>query len=190
MPEAPTVQIAAHPEAPTVAQPIGTAAAQADAPTVAQPTPPPPDDTDPGSDATPANPRRRRKLLLVAGGVVAALALLYGGDLAFSAGSVPRGVTVAGVPVGGLAFADAEQTLRAQIEPRTTRPVPVAVGDATSTVDPDTAGLSVDWTATIAQAEHQPLNPITRIESFFTTREIGVVTRRPIPPRWTPRSPS
>jgi vancomycin resistance protein YoaR len=177
VPEAPTVQIAAHPEAPTVAQPIGTAAAQADAPTVAQPTPPPPDDTDPGSDATPANPRRRRKLLLVAGGVVAALALLYGGDLAFSAGSVPRGVTVAGVPVGGLAFADAEQTLRAQIGPRTTRPVPVAVGDATSTVDPDAAGLSVDWTATIAQAEHQPLNPITRIESFFTTREVGVVTK-------------
>src|SRR6185436_11556309 len=65
----------------------------------------------------------------------------------------------------------------AQIEPRTTRPVPVAVGDATSTVDPDAAGLSVDWTATIAQAEHQPLNPITRIESFFTTREVGVVTK-------------
>ena len=111
------------------------------------------------------------------GGVVAALALLYGGDLALSAGSVPRGVTVAGVPVGGLAFADAEQTLRAQIEPRTTRPVPVTVGDATTTVDPTTAGLAVDWTATLAQAEHQPLDPVTRISSFFTTREVGVVTK-------------
>ena len=174
-PEAPTVQIAAHPEAPTVAQPIGTAAAQADAPTVAQPAPtPPPDDVD--SPPTTSR-RRRRRILLVGGGVVAALALLYGGDLALSAGSVPRGVTVAGVPVGGLAFADAEQTLRAQIEPRTTRPVPVTVGDATTTVDPKTAGLAVDWTATLAQAEHQPLDPVTRISSFFTTREVGVVTK-------------
>ncbi|HEX3258563.1 MAG TPA: VanW family protein [Pseudonocardia sp.] len=172
VPEAPTVQIAAHPEAPTVAQPIGTTTAQADAPTVAQPSPSPDD-----PDTTPTKSRRRRRLLLIGGGVVAALALLYGGDLALSAGSVPRGVTVAGVPVGGLSFADAEQTLRTQIGPRTARPVPVTAGDATSTVDPAAAGLSVDWTATIAQAEHQPLNPITRIESFFTTREVGVVTK-------------
>jgi len=172
VPEAPTVQIAAHPEAPTVAQPIGTTTAQADAPTVAQPSPSPDD-----PETTPTKSRRRRRLLLIGGGVLAALALLYGGDLAISAGSVPRGVTVAGVPVGGLAFADAEQTLRTQIGPRTARPVPVTAGDATSTVDPAAAGLSVDWTATIAQAEHQPLNPITRIESFFTTREVGVVTK-------------
>ena len=115
--------------------------------------------------------------MLVGGGVVAALALLYLGDLALSSGSVPRGVTVEGVPVGGLAFADAEQTLRAQIEPRTTRPVPVTVGDATSTINAKTAGLAVDWPATIARAEHQPLDPVTRIASFFTTRETGVVTK-------------
>ena len=130
------------PEAPTVAQPIGSAAAQADAPTVAQPTPPPPDDTDPGSDATPANPRRRRKLLLVAGGVVAALALLYGGDLAFSAPARCRGAcTVAGVPVGGLACRRrrADGCAR-EIEPRTTRPVAVTVGEPRATVDPRHGG--------------------------------------------------
>jgi vancomycin resistance protein YoaR len=176
LPEAATVQIAAHPEAPTVAQPIGTTTAQADAPTVAQPVPPPPDGPDADPEAATANPRRHR-ILLVVGGVVAALALLYGGDLALSQGSVPRGVTVAGVPVGGLSFADAEQTLRAQIGPRTTRPVPVTVGDATSTVDPVAAGLAVDWMATLAQAEHQPLDPVTRVASFFTTREVGVVTK-------------
>ena len=41
-------------------------------------------------------------------------------------------------------------------------PVPVTVGDATRTVDPRTAGLAVDWAATVASAEHQPLNPVTR----------------------------
>ncbi len=152
-PEAPTVQLAARPTTPPP-----------DDPTVAQPA------------ASPIRPWRRRALL-VGGGVIPALALLYLGDLALSSGSVPRGVTVEGVPVGGLAFADAEQTLRAQIEPRTTRPVPVTVGDATSTINAKTAGLAVDWPATIARAEHQPLDPVTRIASFFTTRETGVVTK-------------
>ncbi len=115
--------------------------------------------------------------MIAAGGVVAALALLYGGDLALSSDAVPRGVTVGGVPVGGLALADAEQTLRAQIGPRTTRPVPVTVGAATSAVDPETAGLSIDWTATLAQAARQPLDPTRRIASFFTAREVGVVTK-------------
>ncbi len=128
-------------------------------------------------DEPPARRPRRRRALIVTGGVVAALALLYGGDLALSSGAVPRGVTVAGVPVGGLALAAAEQTLRAQIEPRTTQPVAVTVGDATSSVDPGTAGLSVDWAGTVASAGAQPLNPLTRITSFFTTRDTGIVTR-------------
>ncbi len=155
-PDAETTQVLPAPEAPTV-----TIAAHG------------PDDPE-----EPASPRpRRRRALIATGGFVAALALLYVGDLALSSGSVPRGVTVAGIPVGGLALADAEQALRAQIEPRTTQPVPVMVGDAKTTVDPKAAGLAVDWTATVARAGDQPLNPVTRIASFFSTREIGVVTR-------------
>ncbi|HEY0816189.1 MAG TPA: VanW family protein [Pseudonocardia sp.] len=129
---------------------------------------------EPASDV--ARPWRKRALLITSG-VVAALALLYGGDLLFSAGSMPRGVTVAGVPVGGLALADAEHTVAARLEPRIQQPVPVTVGDAKSTVDPRTAGLSVDWGATVARASAQPLNPITRITSLFRSREAGVVTR-------------
>ncbi|MBV9921852.1 MAG: VanW family protein [Pseudonocardia sp.] len=158
-PDAPTAQIAARPG------PDATAV-DAEAPTVARPAP--------SSTGQPTS--RRRRSLLIGGGFVAALALLYGGDLALSSGSVPRGATVEGVPVGGLSYADAEQTLRAQIEPRTTRPVPVTVDGATSAVDPRAAGLAVDWPATFAQAEHQPLDPVTRIAAFFTAREVGVVT--------------
>ncbi len=188
-PEAPTVRIAAHPGpepgAPTEVRPDAEQAAHADGPTVAQqathadnPTVAQPEaPTAAASTDTPRTRSWRRRILLAGGGFVAVLALLYGGDLALSSGSVPRGVTVAGVPVGGLAYADAEQTLRAQIEPRTNRPVPVTVGDATSSIDPKAAGLAVDWTATLARAEHQPLEPVTRITSFFTTRETGVVTK-------------
>ena len=66
--------------------------------------------------------------------------------------------------------------MRAAVEPRTTQPVAVAVGDVTSEIDPKTAGLTVDWPGTIGRAGSQPLNPITRLRSFFTTREVGVAT--------------
>jgi vancomycin resistance protein YoaR len=131
-----------------------------------------------GSETVPTDrPRRRRRLpLLVGAAVVLLLALLYVGDLVLSSGSVPRGVTVAGVPVGGLNLVDAEQELRAAIEPRSTQPVEVTVGEVSSQIDPTTAGLTVDWAGTLARAGEQPLNPITRVTSFFTQREIGVAT--------------
>jgi vancomycin resistance protein YoaR len=119
---------------------------------------------------------RGRRRLLVLSAVVVGLGLLYGGDLLLSSGSVPRGVTVAGVGVGGMALADAEERLLAEIGPRTEAPIPVTVGDVRGEIDPAAAGLSVDWPGTLEQAGSQPLNPITRITSFFTEREVGVVT--------------
>jgi vancomycin resistance protein YoaR len=121
--------------------------------------------------------RRRRRALLLTGAVVGLLAALYVTDLVLNSGTVPRGVTVAGQDVGGLTEAAAEQRVRAAVEPRTVRPVDVAVGQVTSQIDPRAAGLSVDWGATIAQAGSQPLNPVTRIRSFFTRREVGVVSK-------------
>ncbi|NMH91368.1 vanomycin resistance protein VanB [Pseudonocardia bannensis] len=90
-------------------------------------------------------------------------------------GSVPRGVSVAGVQIGGLSRGEAEQRLRSAIEPRSTKPVIVMAGEVQSEIDPRAAGLQVDWRATLEQAGSQPLNPITRITSFFTEREVGVV---------------
>ncbi len=122
-----------------------------------------------------ARPSRRRRLLLVAG-LLGALVLLYLGDLALSSGTVPRGVSVAGVDVGGLGLVEAEQRLRTEIGPRATQPVAVTVGEAASEIDPAAAGLAVDWAGTLEQVGAQPLNPVTRINSFFTTRDVDVET--------------
>ncbi len=143
---------------------------------VTPPTPPPPDVSSPEPEAERPPPRKARRRLLVVAGTVAVLGLAYGADLLFSAGSVPRGTTVAGVSVGGLSLADAEKTLRTQIEPRTTEPVAVTVGEARSRLDPRVAGLAVDWSATLDRAGAQPLNPITRVTSFFDSREVGIAT--------------
>jgi vancomycin resistance protein YoaR len=131
-----------------------------------------------GPDRTGGEPRpgRGRRRMLVLAAVVGALGLLYGGDVLLSSGSMPRGVTVAGIGVGGMSLADAEAQLRSEIGARTSGPIPVTVGDARGEIDPAAAGLSVDWESTLERAGSQPLNPITRITSFFTDREVGVVT--------------
>ncbi|GAB3480711.1 VanW family protein [Amycolatopsis cihanbeyliensis] len=128
----------------------------------------------------PSTPARRfraglGKVMMATGGVIALLALVYVADLMLSAGDVPRGVTVAGVEVGGMSHGAAEAKLRIELEPRLVQPIPVRAGDARAELDPTTSGLGLDWQATLDQAGHQPLNPVRRVLSFFRAREVGVV---------------
>ena len=131
-------------------------------------------------DAPPAPPspgkRLLARMLMLAGCALGIGVVLYAVDLIVSAGDVPRGVTVAGVEVGGLSRDDAEVKLRHDLGPRLGAPVPVEAGDVRTTIDPAQSGLSVDWSSTVAQAGRQPLDPFDRIVSFFRTREVGVVT--------------
>jgi vancomycin resistance protein YoaR len=140
--------------------------------------------TDPGLTTkippVPVAPQLPRRALLRTGIVVAAafglLALVYGIDLAMSTGDVPRGVDVAGVQVGGMARAEAEQRLREQLEPRMSHPIAVQAGDVNVTLDPRRSGLTLDWHTTLDQAGQQPLNPWTRLSSLWRTRQVGVIS--------------
>ena len=118
-----------------------------------------------------------KRIGLVAAITFGALVVIYLADLGLTRGELPRGVSVAGVSVGGMDRAAAEQKLHQQIEPRLTQPVPVHAGDVDATIDPAKAGLRLDWGATLDSAGSQPLNPWTRLTSFFGTREVGVVTQ-------------
>ncbi|GAA0507429.1 vanomycin resistance protein VanB [Saccharopolyspora subtropica] len=128
-----------------------------------------------------AQPDRRRRSLIrsgiAAGAVVGALALLYVGDLLFSSGTVPRGTVVAGVEIGGMETAAAERELREKLGPSLDDPIELRVGDRSATINPDQAGLEMDWAATIDQIGSQPLNPFTRIASLFSTYEVAPVSR-------------
>lgn len=155
-------------------------APSADAATsIASPPMSPPSDGPGPQAAAPGGPpaRKHKRRILLLTGIVGALALLYVGDLVISSASMPRGVTVAGVRVGGLGLDEAEQRLHSEIDPRTQQPIQVSVGEARSEIDPVAAGLAIDWDATMDEAGSQPLNPISRITSFFSEREVGVVTR-------------
>lgn len=119
---------------------------------------------------------RRRRRLLAIGLPLAALAVLYIADLMVTSSKVPRGVTAAGVPLGGLTPDDAEQRLRREIAPTQERPVSVTVGTLETSVDPRAVNLSTDLQATVESAGEQPLNPLTRIMSFFVETPLDVVT--------------
>ncbi|MGH3670062.1 MAG: peptidoglycan binding domain-containing protein, partial [Pseudonocardiaceae bacterium] len=117
-----------------------------------------------------------RRAALIAATVLGLLGLVYCVDLAMSSGKIPRGVTVAGLPVGGMAPTAAEQRLQDQVQPRLTHPITLLAGDAKATIDPQRSGLSVDWAATLKQAGSQPLNPWTRLTSWWRIHPVPVVT--------------
>lgn len=168
----PTVLAPASPLPPQTAPPAG-AEPTGDVPPPAAP-PPAVLPLDAGGPKGP----RWGKIAAVIGGVFAIIAIAYAADLAMSSGKLPRGVTVAGVDVGGSSRADAEAILQAQVGPRVNQPVSVKAGDVFAELVPAQAGLDVDWQATLERADAQPLNPFTRVASFFTSDEIGVVSTR------------
>ncbi|ONI82262.1 hypothetical protein ALI22I_39730 [Saccharothrix sp. ALI-22-I] len=133
-------------------------------------------DRDTETDEADARRKRLRKGGLIAAAVLGVMVVLYGLDMVVSGGDVPRGVTVAGVDVGGMSHTDAEQKLRDEIGPRLAAPVKARAGDVETEIDPKAAGLELDWTATLERAGSQPLSPFTRVTSFFTSREVGFAT--------------
>jgi vancomycin resistance protein YoaR len=177
----PAAEPEVSPEAPLAAKPAAADPAGATADLFADdllgelletPAPPP-------APETPARKLRRgvARTMMSVGLALGLFVILYAIDLIASAGDVPRGVTVAGVEVGGLTHAEAEAKLRKELEPRLIRPVVIRGGDVQAEIVPSQSGLGLDWPNTLGLAGHQPLSPITRIMSFFTSREVGVATR-------------
>ncbi|MBB4689375.1 VanW family protein [Amycolatopsis jiangsuensis] len=130
----------------------------------------------PDEPQRPAPRRGLRRAGWISGGVLALLVVAYLIDLLTSQGQVPRGVVVAGVDVGGLERPVAERELRGTLEPRLAQPLRVTAGEARATLTPAEAGLRLDWSGTLDQAGDQPLNPFTRLASFFGSRDVGVVS--------------
>ncbi|QQM20591.1 VanW family protein [Rhodococcus sp. P-2] len=137
--------------------------------------PPVPQQQQPEAPASTSS-RKWVKPAIAVGAIFAVAAIAYGVDIFTSSGKTPRGTQVAGVDIGDLTPADAEATLRAQLGPRLVEPVAVHAGGVDSEIFPASAGVDVDWSATLSGVNAQPINPITRITSFFGSREVPVVS--------------
>lgn len=148
--------------------------------------PPPPSDPPGGrppgggGQQPPGGGNNRGNLVragVIAGIVVTVLVVLYAVDIAVSSGKVPRGTVVADVEIGGMDQRAAERTLRNQLSPELSQPVTIKVGDTVERIDPDQAGLRMNWPATVHRAGTQPWSPITRLTSLFTSREVAPVSQ-------------
>lgn len=123
--------------------------------------------------------KKKRRIPAWAWGALFVLTLAgvsYGVDYMMSEGRVPRGVTVGGVDIGGMTPNQASQRLRNELGEDVRAPFTVEAGNMYSIIDPTQSGLQVDWAGTVEQAGKQPINPITRLTSFWQTREVGIVS--------------
>lgn len=108
----------------------------------------------------PDQPRRRwLRVTLVVAGVVVVLGGAYVGAAYALADRVPRGTTVAGVEVGGMTAARAEEALTDRLGELAGDVVPVSAEQITGSVDPATAGLSLDVGATVDRLTGADLRP-------------------------------
>ncbi|WP_232679756.1 VanW family protein [Nocardioides sp. R-C-SC26] len=103
-----------------------------------------------------SKPKKERAGGVVVLVVVLVLAVLVGGGWAAAyAGAgdkLPRGASIAGVDVGGLTPAGAENTLRDGLAERIERPLEVTVDGSTESFDPALAGLAIDYAASVEAA--------------------------------------
>ena len=96
------------------------------------------------------NDRRVGAWLLL--GLIVLFGGLYVAGYVFTGDKVPRGTTVAGVAIGGLQPAAAEQKLSEELAAPTTEKIVVSAEGRRFRIDPADAGLSVDYVESVAQA--------------------------------------
>ncbi len=134
--QAPTTSVVSGTQLPGLGGPVGPVAG-------AEP--------DPVGGQPPDQPGRRRapRVVLAAAGAVVLLAGVYVGACFALSDRVPRGTTVAGVPIGGKSSADARKALDSGLADVGTTPVTVVTDGQEFTFVPADAGLAFDAQTTV-----------------------------------------
>ena len=104
---------------------------------------------------------------VIVGGMFAVLALLYGVAVAVSAGEIPRGTEVLGVPIGGRSVEDGQARLAEALPGRLPDEMTVVAADKRLTRPADELGLRVDLQATAEKAEEGWASPLRILGGLF-----------------------
>lgn len=121
--------------------------------------------------------KRSGKLPVIVGSVIGILALGYLGTAAAVAGTVPKGASFAGVPVGGMKPEAAIKKLDSDLGDKLNKPFPVKLGAKTTNIDPATAGLQPDFVASIHSVADFSLNPVKIVAHIFGTGELELSSK-------------
>ncbi|APE19920.1 hypothetical protein vnz_02160 [Streptomyces venezuelae] len=96
---------------------------------------------------------------------------LYVAGLFATGDDISAGTRVGGVDIGGMSRAEARAKLAAEAPAAWSAPIPVRVGDRASTVEPASAGLTVDLAKTVDLAADPSRDPVTVIGRLFSSGE-------------------
>ncbi|WP_199520579.1 peptidoglycan binding domain-containing protein, partial [Kitasatospora sp. MBT63] len=118
--------------------------------------------------AKPAKARGKGGKLAVyaVGGLLFAGAAAYGTGLMMNQADIPEGTTVLGTDIGGDTRDQAVSALDGAIGATAQRPIQLKVGGQGVTLDPASAGLSFDSTATVDALTKHSYNPVVVIGSL------------------------
>ncbi|MEY9947348.1 peptidoglycan binding domain-containing protein [Kitasatospora sp. GAS1066B] len=153
---------------PSAAEPAG-APFGAPAPTAApesEPAPAAPKPPAPAAAKPKPRPKAQKLLATGLGGVLFLGAAAYGTGLMLNQADVPRGTTVLGTGIGGDSRDQAVHQLDGTVGKIGAQPIQLKIGDQTLPLDPTTAGLSFDTTATVDGLTKHSYNPQTVIGSL------------------------
>ncbi|WP_420112523.1 VanW family protein [Pseudactinotalea sp.] len=129
------------------------------------------------SDPVPPQKKRRRgrKIALGVGIGVVVLAGAYVGAAWYLGDKVPQSTTVAGVDISGQTASEAVDTLETRLSDVVSGPIPIEMGETSSSLDPVEAGLAFDATATVGQITGFTLDPQVVFGHLF-----GLGAREPV----------
>ncbi|MFD3532446.1 VanW family protein [Streptomyces sp. NPDC058664] len=120
-------------------------------------------------------PRERRPHLRTAAIATAVVAVAAGGlyvaGLLATGDDISAGTRVGGVDIGGMSRAEARAKLAAEAPAAWTAPIPVRVADRTASVEPASAGMTVDLAKTTDLAADPSRDPVTVIGRLFSPGE-------------------
>jgi vancomycin resistance protein YoaR len=105
-------------------------------------------------------PSRAPRALIVTGSVIIVLLGLFTVAQWAFADRVPAGTVLAGVNISGMSTAEAIIQLETGLAPQVREPIRIKAGDASTTLDPATAGLALDARATVEQFTGFSFSPV------------------------------
>jgi hypothetical protein len=138
--------------------------------------PPAADSKRPETKQAEPAPKGRSKVILLGVALLVVGGIAYGAGLLMDHSDVPAGTTVLGVSIGGKSKTDAVAELEATLGKRETDPLTLTIGKTTKKLTPSSAGLDVDFDATVAGVAHRDYNPVTVISSLFGGTRVATAT--------------
>lgn len=116
--------------------------------------------------------RKPRRGWYIAGACVLLAGGLYAGAAAYLGTQIPANTTVHGISIGSLSPEAARQLLESKLTPLAVKPVELAVGKKTATIDPASSGLGIDVAGTLDGLTGFNLNPQLLVERLTGTLQV------------------